>query len=61
MMNMELGRKVMEPAWEWVSWYVVLVLFWLEQVLGVVRWYAGVKEIERIRECWSGEIDRKRR
>lgn len=53
---LEMARRELEPAWAWVSWAVVILLVWLEQILGAVRLKEGREEIVRIRGYW---VDKK--
>lgn len=58
---LEKVRRELEPAWVWVSWVVVLLLVWLEQVLGAVRWDEVRDEVVRIRGYWvDDKIERKK-
>lgn len=60
--SFELVRRELVPAWAWVSWAVVSLLVWLEQVLGVVRFFELRDEVVRIRGYWTAEkVDRKSR
>ena len=52
---LERTRRVLEPAWTWVSWGVVLVLVWLEQVLAAFRLGEVRDEVVRIRGYWVNE------
>ena len=52
---LERARRVLEPAWTWISWGVVLVLVWLEQVLAAFRLGEIRNEVVRIRGYWVNE------
>ncbi|ORY32929.1 hypothetical protein BCR39DRAFT_522408 [Naematelia encephala] len=64
-----LGRKVMTfaerarhelvPAWIWVSWVIVALLVWAEQVLARVGLHGVRREVVRIRGCWVDEKKRR--
>ena len=58
---LEESRRIMEPLWVWISWLVVLGLFWIEQGMQVLRWEEGGIEVQRLRECWVGQETKKKR
>ena len=50
---LESARRELEPAWAWISWAVVIMLIWLEQILAIAQSSLLRDEIVRIRESWA--------
>ena len=58
---MEKGRRRVLPLWAWVSWAVVFLLFWFEQLAQALQLQGMTDELVRLRECWVGDEARKTR
>ena len=46
---------------EWIAWVVVLGLVWIEQIVGALGLEGMRDEVQRLRVCWSGEEEGKKR